>query len=226
MTPFDRFMESPSSTSKNGEIILFTMAVMSVGFVSYLYLRANAALQQVNSERQTFTDSLTELNENINNVYLRLEDMPSREDVDEKMNLNTENEIDHHHHQSWRGTYEEEITQSNIIMEIVLAKLKTYRSNNEWVEEKYTPKDPSITVRDYYIQTFDSDYRWKITRGDSTTAYLYETMVNDWRSVIHVKILINTRNTDSTLNNEYFTEMFKRCQNPDMYTWRRTLVDV
>lgn len=214
MSPY--YTSSGSHTPQDGAVLIFTVGVFSVGLMSYLYLRSLNVMSEMKRDIQVLTDSLHEVHENTNNMFLRVEDLEER---DEKGSQGSLNDIEEGRHQAWVGRYEDVESSSKIDIRIIREKYGTFASNKDWLSWS-GESNASTIVRDYYLDSFDSDYDWSIS---DTTGVLKETLVNGWNSVIHVRIEIQSSKKDIT--REALTQVFQRCKKTSLYTWTPELVD-
>lgn len=201
--------------SRTDEIaVLFTVGIFTVGLASYLYLRALSTITSVRFELNNCIGSLNELNENMNALYLRAESFVTKEDLGD-VNNSSEG-MDEEHYQGWEGVAEKD--DVDVRVHVIHEQYYTSAKNIDWVTNE-DEDNSSVTVRDYYVSSFGSDYDWSFS---GNTAILSERMVSGWTSVIRVVFQVTFK--DGVRDENKYTELIQKMLDPSLYTWRRLLV--
>lgn len=193
---------------------IFTLSTLAVGFMTYLYNRISHTVEDQYESIHANRDAIQELHENVNDMFLRMEEMPTKE-------TEFENTIQEDMYQAWIGT--KQVNSFDVWICMLRKKLDTYKQNKEWMNWEPS-NDASVTVRDYYMDTFDSDFKWQISEENGvSTANLSETMVNGWRSVIRIHIKISHPSDEKVSMEQYANIVHDLKQYGDIQ-WERQLV--
>lgn len=213
-------MMNDSRDSQTMISTLFTMSALGVGLMTFLYNRIQTMIHEVKEDIRATQDGLHDLNENVNDMYLRIEALPTKEELGESSQMSLENEVEEKKYQAWIGT--SNFDNMSLWVCIVRNKLSIPRENTEWMEWDGT-KDASVIVRDYYFDTFESE-DWKVTEENGVaSASTYETMIDGWSNVIRVYMRVSFTDSAEAKPIEAYKMVLSKIREEGEVDWRREL---
>ena len=133
-----------------------------------------------------------------------------------KKDIDVDDMVQEDMYQAWSGSFAD--GEDSLLITIVRQKENLKRKNDEWIGWDQS-NDASVTARDFYLGNQDPSFSWTLQkRDDDTHAFVKETMMDGWNSVIYMKL-------DAFLKEkENVNEFLKRLLCEEEIEWQKILM--
>lgn len=138
----------------------------------------------------------------------------------EKKDYDDTEEIQEGWYQAWKGV----ASSQGSSLQVVLwrEKLSTLGKNSDWLAWS-GEKNGSTIVRDFYLGNLHPDFHWSIKPSEEyTVAFVDETMVNGWDSVVRLAIQLTRQ--EASEESSFWNTCLRDLLLSDSITWSRCLI--
>lgn len=137
----------------------------------------------------------------------------------QKKDIDEEDSVEPDVYQSWSGTYAD--GEDSLIITIVREKIHPKKKNIAWMDWDGTT-DSSVISRNFYLGNSDPSFIWSLEKRDfDTKAWVSETMIDGWESVVRMKLTAFMRDE---ISSERMNVYLKSWIENEKIDWQKTLL--